>query len=60
MWEAVLQTNNYPKAAIKHTGNKSGMKTRVVSCVSQEKPRIKGVFFLTRVIIHQVNTAKNF
>ena len=45
MWEAVLQTNNYPKASIEHTGNKSGIKTRVVSCVSQEKPRIKGVFF---------------
>ena len=39
-----MQRSNYPKAPIRYARNRSGIKTRVVSCMSQEKPHIKGVF----------------
>lgn len=45
MWEAVMQTSNDHRAAIKYARNRSGMKLCAVSCVSQEKLQIKGVFF---------------
>lgn len=36
MWEAVIQTSNFHKAAIRCARNRSGIKTRVVSYESQE------------------------